>query len=99
MKRFVWVFALAACGGHRPDPAEPAAPRLLPTVAEQSWYRSTASCAQGPFTLDIPVGSAKYGEAVELAMRTPRRVALHAKITAGDQSLADIDDTFDASGR
>jgi hypothetical protein len=102
MRRFAWLIALSACGGHTRAPAGPTpvqAPRLLPTVTEQSWYLSTASCAQGPFELDIPVGAAKWGEAIELSVRTPRRIAIHATITAGNSELATIDDTFDASGR
>ncbi|HUS28489.1 MAG TPA: hypothetical protein VMZ53_08270 [Kofleriaceae bacterium] len=104
MKRFAWLISLAACGGHAPAPVAPGAapvqpPRLLPTIAEQTFYGSKASCAQGPFELEIPVGAAKYGEVIELSLLAPRRIALHATITAGDTELATIDDTFDASGR
>ncbi|HTL38727.1 MAG TPA: hypothetical protein VL326_36600 [Kofleriaceae bacterium] len=68
-------------------------------MTEQSFYQSRTACAQGPFVLDIPVGAAKWGEAIELSVRTPRRIAIHATITAGNTELASIDDTFDASGR
>jgi len=101
MKRY-FLLGLAACGGSRASgPTTPHAlvPQLQPTVTEQSWYRSRATCAQGPFELDVPVGNAKYGEAIELALRAPRRIALHAVILAGDAELATIDDVFDSTGR
>ncbi|HSD88915.1 MAG TPA: hypothetical protein VLB44_15410 [Kofleriaceae bacterium] len=101
MKRYVVLVGLAACGGRASGPTTPHArvPQLQPTVMEQSWYRSKATCAQGPFELDVPVGNAKYGEAIELALRAPRRIALHAVILAGDAELATIDDVFDSTGR
>lgn len=99
MKRYLLV-GLAACGGHGHEPTTPrtAEPRLVPTVAEQSWYHSSATCAQGPFELTVPVGNTKYGEAVELAVRTPRKISIHAEVV-GATDLATVDDVFDASGR
>src|SRR4051812_39536657 len=100
MKRLL-LLALAACGGpgHGPTTPQMVEPKLVPTVAEQSWYLSSTTCAQGPFELTIPVGNAKYGDEIELALHTPRRIAIHAEVVADAKPLQTIDDTFDASGR
>src|SRR4051794_40491077 len=98
--KWLSLAVLAACGGSSKRPASPVdtEPRLIPGVTAQ-WYRSSAPCAQGPFELELPVGDAKYGQELELQLKTPRKVTLHAVVLDADRELATDDATIDASGR
>jgi hypothetical protein len=97
--KWLSLAALAACGGSSHHAASPKveAPRLVPGVTAK-WYRSPVQCAQGPFEIELPVDAAKYGQDLELQLRTPRKIAFHAVILADDQELNTTDATMDASG-
>lgn len=80
------VFLLAACGSS-PGPRSPRAdePRLVPTVTQQTWYRATTICGQGPYTIELPTMGAKDGEEAEVMLHAPHAVALHAELVAEGQ--------------
>ena len=112
VKYWIAVSFLAACGGGSRGSAVPASAsqvtedgdpvdpfELQPRVAAQTWYRAASICGQGPFELELPVGSAKYGEEVELVASTPRAIALHAVILVGDKELDTTEGTFARGGR
>lgn len=112
VKHWIAVSLLAACGGGSRGSAVPASPSqitqdgdpidkfaLQPRIAAQTWYRAASICGQGPFELELPVGTAKYGEEVELVASTPRAIALHAVILVGDKELDTADGTFARGGR
>ena len=82
VRRLSWI-VLAACGGS-PGPRAPhaEAPHLEPHVAEQTWYRATSICGQGPYTVELPTTGARWGEDVELLVHAPRAIALHAEVLA-----------------
>ena len=42
--------------------------QLEPSIAEQTWYRSSASCGQGPYEVDVPIGGATYGVAKQVRL-------------------------------
>lgn len=91
----------AACGGSSPRPAAhyaPPEPALEPQIAEQRWYRAVSTCAQGPWELEVPARGAKYGEEVELRLKTPRAIALHAELIVDDAAPQVIDTVLDANG-
>src|SRR5690606_40363578 len=94
------VVCLVGCGGGATTARAPAAdtPRLLPTVVAQSWYRAAASCAQGPFEIEVPVAGERWGEEVELHLHTPRAVALQAVILVDGAEVARTGGVFDARG-
>jgi len=46
-------------------------------------FASAKECAQGPFELTIPAKGHRWGEALELRVKTPRRVQLIATIDRG----------------
>ncbi len=96
----MWVAALAACGGSGKGSKEPqlAEPRLLPSIAEQTWYRATSTCGQGPYEIDLPATGARWGEDFELRLHTPRRVALQAVILVDDTEVARTSGVFDRTG-
>jgi hypothetical protein len=90
MLRSLSVLAvLAACGGHSPAPRapEPARPHLEPH-AEQTWYRATTICGQGPYEIELPTTGAKYGEEVSLELHAPRAVALRVEVLADGKQVA-----------
>lgn len=97
--KWLSLAALAACGGssHRAASPKVEDPRLIPGVTAH-WYRSAVQCAQGPFEIELPVDAAKYGQEIELQLKTPRKVALHAVILDDDRELNTTDVTMDASG-
>jgi hypothetical protein len=97
--KWLSLAALAACGGGSHHAASPKGedPRLIPGVTAH-WYRSAVQCAQGPFEIELPVDVAKYGQDIELQLKTPRKVALHAVILDDDHELSSTDTTMDASG-
>src|SRR5262245_14165159 len=102
VRRMKWLSlaALAACGGstHLQAPkVSDKEPRLIPGVTAH-WYRSAVQCAQGPFEIELPVDTAKYGQELELQLKTPRKVAMHAVVLADDSELSSTDATMDASG-
>lgn len=93
-----WMLSLvgaAACGhgGHAN------APHLVPAIEAQTWYRSPADCAQGPFEVVVPVEGSKYGEDVELRVHAPRRIEVHASVADTDREVAKIAGVFDGGGR
>ncbi len=91
---------LGACGGSSRHAASSGGPiALVPRVQSTAFYRSKASCAQGPFELELPVGAAKYGEQVALLVRTPHRIELHAVIVDDTSELASSEGVFGADGR
>lgn len=98
--KWLSLAALAACGGSSHHAASPKVedPRLVPGVTAH-WYRSAVQCAQGPFEIELPVDAAKYGQDIELQLKTPRRVSLHAVILDDDHELNTTEATMDASGR
>jgi hypothetical protein len=95
----VLVGVLCACGGSSRHAASPGQIALEPRVQSTTFYRSKASCAQGPFELELPVGAAKYGEQVELLVRTQHRIELHAVVVADTDELASSEGVFGAEGR
>lgn len=102
MSRFAYLGVLAAaCGGSSPRPAAsyaPPEPALEPQVAEQRWYRATTTCAQGPWELDVAPSGARWGEEVELRLKTPRAVALHAELIVDDDAPLAVDRVLDPRG-
>lgn len=94
------VAGLAACGGSSKAPRGPEAVeiRLEPVVAEQTWYRAVSTCGQGPYEIELPAAGARWGEDVELRVRTPRRVALQAVILVDDAEVARTSGVFDGTG-
>jgi hypothetical protein len=98
--KWLSLAALAACGGSSHHAASPKVedPRLIPGVTAH-WYRSSVQCAQGPFEIELPVDAAKYGQEIELQLKTPRKVALHAVILDEDRELNTTEATMDATGR
>jgi hypothetical protein len=100
VKRLSWI-VLAACGGS-PGPRAPhaEAPHLEPHVAEQTWYRATSICGQGPFEVELPTTGARWGEDVELLVHAPRAIALHAEVLAdGTQATQTTYGTAPANSR
>lgn len=98
--KWLSLAALAACGGSSHQAKRPVVdddPRLIPGVTAH-WYRSAVQCAQGPFEIELPVDAAKYGQDIELQLKTPRKVALHAVILDDDHELNTTEATMDASG-
>lgn len=97
--KWLSLAALAACGGSSHHAKGPAVdePRLIPGVTAH-WYRSPVQCAQGPFEIELPLDAAKYGQDVELQLKTPRKVALHTELLADDHELNTTDAIFDANG-
>jgi len=95
------VAGLVACGGSAKGPAAPQddAPKLFPTIAEQTWYRATATCGQGPYEIELPTAGARWGEDFELRLKTPRRVALQAVILVEDDEVARTTGVFDGNGQ
>lgn len=95
------VAGLVACGGSAKGPAAPhdAAPRLLPSIAEQTWYRASSTCGQGPYEIELPTAGARWGEDFELRLKTPRRVALQAVILVDDAEVARTTGVFDGNGQ
>lgn len=92
--------ALAACGGGaRGRTTTPNEIRLQPTIAEQRWFRSIATCAQGPFELELSTEGVKWGESVELRVHAPHRVALHAVMLVDDGEVARTDGVFEGRER
>jgi WXXGXW repeat (2 copies) len=84
---------LAGCGGGgggSPAPREPQAPaiRLDPVVAEQTWYRATTVCGQGPYEIELATSGARWGEDVALLIHAPHAVALHAEIVGDGAPMA-----------
>ncbi|MBV8762133.1 MAG: hypothetical protein JO257_32870 [Deltaproteobacteria bacterium] len=82
--RSLSLLVVAACGGS-PGPRAPHAPdepRLIPGVAQQTWYRATTICGQGPYEIELPATGSKYGEEVEVMVHAPHAVALHAELVA-----------------
>lgn len=98
--KWLSLAVLAACGGSSHHAATPKVedPRLIPGVTAH-WYRSPVQCAQGPFEIELPVEDAKYGQELELQLRTPRKVALTAVVLDGDRAINTTEATMDASGR
>lgn len=90
---------LFACGGSSRHATSPGEIALVPKVLSTAFYRSKASCAQGPFELELPVGAAKYGEQVELLVRTQRRIELHAVVVDDTTELASTEGMFGTDGR
>ena len=97
--KWLSLAALAACGGSSHHAKGPTVdePRLVPGVTAH-WYRSPVQCAQGPFEIELPVDASKYGQEIELQLKTPRKVALHAVILDEDHELNTTEATMDASG-
>jgi hypothetical protein len=85
IRRLSWI-VLAACGGapsgSGPRAPHAEAPHLEPHVAEQTWYRATSICGQGPFEVQLPTTGARWGEDVELLVHAPRAITLHAEVLA-----------------
>lgn len=77
----------AACGGSHPAPRSPAVdePRLVPTVTQQTWYRATTICGQGPYVIELPAAGAKYGEDIDVMVHAPHAIALHAELVSDGQ--------------
>lgn len=94
------VVALAACGGGGKGPQQPqlVEPRLYPTIAQQTWYRATSTCGQGPYEIDLPATGARWGEDFELRLHTPRRVALQAVIFVDGSEVARTSGVYDGTG-
>jgi len=104
------VSGLAGCGGGQAQRA-PTSPvdvelpdslamplddiKLVNVVTTQTWYRSPSNCGQGPYELVLPVAAARWGEAFELRLHTPRRVALIAVLLVDGQEVARADGVFD----
>lgn len=95
----VLVAVLCACGGSSRHATSGGQIALVQRVHSTAFYRSKASCAQGPFELELPVGAAKYGEQVELLVRTQHRIELHAVIVDDANELASTEGTWGAQGR
>ena len=72
---------------------------LYPGVTEQQWYRVTTTCAQGPWELEISPAGERWGEAIELKVHAPRKVALQATLFVDDTQADTASGVFDASGR
>ncbi|MGN6109315.1 MAG: hypothetical protein ACTHU0_29680 [Kofleriaceae bacterium] len=94
----VVMASLGACGGaskraNGPDIG------IRPVVALQSWYRSPVDCAQGPYELELPAGTTRWGQDFELRVRTPRRIALHAEMVADGAEVGRAEGVFDETGR
>jgi hypothetical protein len=96
---------LAACGGSSPHPAagvatrpEPLAIALVPTVADQAWYRSLSTCAQGPYELELVADGGRWEEDLELRVTTPRRVAINAVMLVDGVEVGRTANVFDAHG-
>jgi len=66
------VVLLGACGG--------SAPGLRARVALTRSFASSVRCAQGPFELTIPANGHRWGESIELRVKTPRAVKLIARV-------------------
>jgi len=73
---------LAACGGSPRPVHAPDEPRLVATVTQQTWYRATTICGQGPYEIEIPATGAKYGEDIDVMLHAPHAVALRAELVA-----------------
>ena len=90
---------LAAC-----SPKGPATPRPtgdlphLVASSELGWYRVDATCAQGPFELEVAATGAKYGEIVELELHTTHAIAIDAAVLFDGRERDRIHGTFDRSG-
>ena len=95
LRRWWWSAFIAACGG---SPKHGATIAIVPTVAAQSWYRSPASCAQGPFELEVPTRGAKYGEDVQLRVQAPRAIALHAEVLVDGKPVHQTSGVYDSTG-
>lgn len=96
----ITLAGLVACGGSGKGPQDPrlVEPRLLPAIADQTWYRSTSTCGQGPYEIELPAAGARWGEDFELRLHTPRRVALQAVVLVDDAEVARASGVYDASG-
>ncbi len=99
VKRLLFLL-IAACGGSPARPAAPAPeePRLVPSV-ELGWYRARATCAQGPFEVEVPIGGSRYGESVDLEVHTTHAIALDAVVLVDGKELGRTHGTFAAEGR
>jgi hypothetical protein len=88
LKRVCWI-VVAACGGSS-GPRAPHAPaiRLEPVVAEQTWYRTTTVCGQGPYEVELSAAGAKWGEEVELLVHAPHAIELRAEVIADGKEVA-----------
>jgi hypothetical protein len=95
----VLVAVLCACGGSSHHAASPGEIALVPRVQSTAFYRSKASCAQGPFEIELAVGAAKYGEQIELLVHTQHRIELHAVVVDGADELTSSEGIFGAEGR
>ena len=94
-RRFWWSAFIAACGG---SPKHGSTIAIVPTVAAQSWYRSPASCAQGPFELDVPTRGSRHGEDVQLRVQAPHPIALHAEVLVDGKPVHQVSGVYDSSG-
>ena len=59
----------------------------MPKVQQQTWYRATTICGQGPYEIELPTAGSTYGEEVEVMLHAPHAVALHAELVADGQSV------------
>ncbi len=59
----------------------------MPKVQQQTWYRATTICGQGPYDIELPTAGSSYGEEVEVMLHAPHAVALHAELVADGQSV------------
>ena len=91
-----WLLVLAACSK---GPAHPAVeePHLVAS-SELHWYRTTSTCAQGPFELELAATGAKYGEVAELELHTPRPVQLDAIVLVDGREVDRAHGVYDANG-
>src|SRR4051812_28714384 len=81
MRRWSWL-VLAACGGSPHAVHAPEEPRLVASVAQQTWYRATTICGQGPYEIELPATGAKYGEDIDVMLHAPHAIALRAELVA-----------------
>jgi len=96
-RSWLWTgFIAVGCGG-APKHTESIA--IVPTVAVQSWYRSPANCAQGPYELEVATRGAKHGEDVELRVHAPHPIELHAVVVADGTELGHESGVYVADGQ
>ncbi len=96
--KWLWLLiALPACSSKGPARPAPDAPHLVAT-SDLQWYRVGATCAQGPFEVELAATGAKYGEIAELDLHTAHAVAIEAAVLVDGREVDRVHGVFDQGG-
>ncbi len=96
--KWLSIVLFAACSPKGPaKPAVEEPPHLVAT-SDLRWYRVDASCAQGPFELELTATGAKYGEIAELDLHTTHAIALQAAVLVDGREVDRVHGVYDPSG-